>query len=123
MNNHFWNNISKYMLFALLGGFIAFVMFKDRGVSVDIESYELKIQMLEQRIDSINQQNSVLKLEADSLSNRISEYDVKIQRLNSRIYVIKKQTEEKLNAVDLFGDDELERFFAERYGQYKDSID
>ena len=89
---------------------------------MDIDAYQLKIEMLEQKIDSINQQNSELKLEADSLSSRISEYDIKIQKLNSRIYVIKKQTEQKLDAVDNFGDDELERFFADRYRQYKDSI-
>ena len=122
MKPNFWNNLTNYMIFALLGGFIAFMMFKDRGISVDIDAYQLKIEMLEQKIDSINQQNSELKLEADSLSSRISEYDIKIQKLNSRIYVIKKQTEQKLDAVDNFGDDELERFFADRYRQYKDSI-
>ena len=29
----------------------------------------------------------------------------------------------KVNAVDSFDDDELERFFTERYGQYIDSIE
>jgi uncharacterized protein YmfQ (DUF2313 family) len=78
--------------------------------------------MLEQRIDSINTQNVELKLAADSLNTKISEYDIKINKLNSRIYVIKKETEKKLDAVDNFGDDELERFFAERYRQSQDSI-
>jgi len=95
-------------------------------IKVDVESYQLKIELLEQKVDSLKTKNTVLKVEADSLSSKITEYDVKITKLNSRIYVIKKQTEESLNAVDSFGDDELERFFAERYleikGQQKDTV-
>jgi len=115
--------LQGYLLFAILGGFVAWMIFGQPKIEVDVESYELRIQLLEQKIDSIRTQNTELKVEADSLYNRISEYDTRIKQLNSRIYVIKKQTEQKLDAVDNFGDDELERFFAERYGQYKDSID
>jgi chromosome segregation ATPase len=114
--------LQGYLLFAILGGFVAYMIWGQPKIDVDVESYELKIQLLEQRIDSIQTQNTELKVEADSLNTRISEYDIKINQLNSRIYVIKKQTEQKLDAVDNFGDDELERFFAERYRQYKDSI-
>lgn len=114
--------LQGYLLFAILGGFVAWMIWGQPEINVDVESYQLRIQMLEQRIDSIQYENSELKVEADSLSSKISEYDVKINKLNSRIYVIKKETEQKVNAVDSFGDDELERFFAERYRQYKDSI-
>ena len=114
--------LQGYLLFAILGGFVAWMIWGQPKINVDVESYELKIQLLEQRIDSIQVQNTELKVEADSLNTRISEYDIKINQLNSRIYVIKKQTEQKLDAVDNFGDDELERFFANRYRQYKDSI-
>jgi len=107
--------LQGYLLFAILGGFVAWMIWGQPKIDVDVESYELKIQLLEQRIDSIQTQNTELKVEADSLSTRISEYDVRINQLNSRIYVIKRETEQKLNAVDSFGDDELERFFAERY--------
>ena len=112
--------LQGYLLFAILGGFVAWMIWGQPRIDVDVESYELKIQMLEQRIDSINTQNIELKLAADSLNTKISEYDIKINKLNSRIYVIKKETEKKLDAVDNFGDDELERFFAERYRQYQD---
>lgn len=115
--------IQQYLLFAILGGFVAWIVWgRGTEIEVDVASYQLKINKLEQRIDSINTSNELLKLEADSLNQRISEYDVKIQKLNSRIYVIRKQTQEKLDAVDTFGDDELERFFAERYRYNKDTI-
>jgi cell division protein FtsB len=114
--------LQGYLLFAILGGFVAWMVWGQPEIKVDVESYQLKIELLEQKVDSLKVKNTVLKVEADSLNDKITEYDVKITKLNSRIYVIKKQTEKRLDAVDSFGDDELERFFAERYRQYKDSI-
>lgn len=116
-------NIKGYLLFALLGGVIVWLIWGQPKIEVDIKSYELQIQMLEKKIDSINSQNTVLKSEADSLNIRLAEYDDRINKLNTKIYVIKQETNKRLDAVDSFGDDELERFFAERYRQYKDSID
>ena len=114
--------LQGYLLFAILGGFVAYMIWGQPKIDVDVESYELKIQMLEQRIDSINVQNNELKLAADSLVVKIEQYDVEIKQLNSRIYVIKKQTQQRLDSVDSFGDDELEQFFANRYRHNKDSI-
>ena len=84
--------------------------------------YNAKIEALERKVDSLHQKNTVLELEADSLESAIAEYDTKINQLNTRIYVIKKETQKQLDAVDLFGDDELEQFFAKRYRQHTDSI-
>lgn len=84
--------------------------------------YNAKIEALEKKVDSLHQKNTTLELEADSLESAITKYDTKIKQLNTRIYVIKKETQKQLNAIDLFGDDELEQFFAKRYGQHTDSI-
>lgn len=113
-------NIKGYLLFALLGGVIVWLIWGQPKIEVDVKSYELQIQLLEEKIDSIRTQNAELKIEADSLNAKIGEYDNKIDKLNTKIYVIKQETNKKLDAVDSFGDDELERFFAERYRQYKD---
>ena len=59
--------------------------------------------------------NNELKYEADSLSSKLVEYDGRIKRLNTRIYVIKKETEEKLNAIDTLGSSQLQEFFTARY--------
>jgi|TARA_B100000902_G_C27207499_1_gene862462 chromosome segregation ATPase len=116
--------LQGYLLFAILGGFVAWMIWGQPKINVDIESYELKIELLEQKIDSINMQNNELKLEADSLYAKITSYDQEIKELNSRIYVIKKQTKQKVDAVDSMFDDELQKFFADRYRQLndKDSI-
>ena len=52
----------------------------------------------------------------------MSDYDKKIQRLNYNINVIKQETKAKLDSIDKFGDDELEKFFADRYYSKTDSI-
>jgi len=90
--------------------------------TVDVKSYLEKIEMLEKKVDSLHLKNDLLDKQADSLEIKVVEYDKKIRNLNYSINVIKKETNEKLNAVDMFGDDELERFFAERYAKQKDTI-
>jgi len=86
------------------------------------QEYNAKIEALEHKVDSLHQKNTALELEADSLEIKLEESDKRIKKLNTRIYVIKKKTKEQLDAVDLFGDDELEQFFAKRYRQHTDSI-
>ena len=115
-------DIRGYLLFAILGGFVAFMIWNNPSVDVDIQSYKTQINILQQKIDSISTYNKELKFEADSLSVKLTEYDGKIKRLNTRIYVIKKQTEEKLAAIDSLGSSELQEFFTDRYITTKDSI-
>ena len=114
------SNIANIVLSVLLIVLVIYV-FQPSDLSY-IKEYELKIENLEKKVDSLHSDNLLLEQQADSLEFKITEYDIKIKKLNSRIYVIKKQTQKQLDAVDMFGDDELERFFAERYRQYQDSI-
>ena len=120
------NNIQTYLFWAILGLGVGYVIFGKGDISVDIDSYKTEINLLQQKIDSISSQNTTLKVEADSLNTKLSEYDVKIDNLNAKIDYIQYETKQKIDAVDSFGDDELERFFAERYlkikGQHKDTI-
>lgn len=101
---------------------VIFYILKMEKNEVDISPYLNKIEALEKKVDSLHTENTSLQFEADSLELRMSEYDSRIKNLNYTINVIKKETQTRLDAIDSFGDDELERFFAERYRQYKDSI-
>lgn len=107
--------LQTYLFWGILGIGVGYVIFGKADIDVDIESYQTEINFLQQKIDSINVYNGELKLEADSLSNKIVEYDSRINKLNRTIIVIKNETQQKIDSVDFFGDDELERFFAERY--------
>ena len=84
-----------------------------------INEYNSKIEALENKINSLHNINEELTLEIDTLNGQITKLD---QEISIKIVTLKRQTNEKVNNVDSFGDDELERFFTERYRQYFDSI-
>ena len=107
--------LQTYLFWGILGIGVGYVIFGKGDINVDIESYQTEINFLQKKIDSINVYNNELKLEADSLSSKLVEYDSRISKLNRTITVIKNETQQKIDSVDFFGDDELERFFAERY--------
>ena len=110
----------NYPILVIVGACIlVFHVFNDKEDYVS--KYNAKIEALEKKVDSLHQENNFLEKEADSLELAIEQSDKKIKQLNTRIYVIKKETRQQLDAVDLFGDDELEQFFAKRYRQ-SDSI-
>ena len=87
-----------------------------------INEYNSKIEALESKINSLHNINEELTLEIDTLNGQITKLDQEISKQDSKIVTLKRQTNEKVNNVDSFGDDELEQFFTERYRQYLDSI-
>lgn len=103
------------ILILAVAAVVIFYILKQQPVKVDVSKYEEAIKALEQKVDSLHSENNALTLQADSLENKINQYDVTIKNLNLRINVIKQETQAKVDSVDYFGDDELERFFAERY--------
>ena len=86
-----------------------------------ITEYNSKIEALNNKINSLHNVNENLTLKIDTLTNQISVLDQEISKQDIKIVTLKRQTNEKVNNVDSFGDDELEQFFAERYRQYFDS--
>jgi len=87
-----------------------------------INEYNSKIEALESKINSLHNINEELTLEIDTLNGQIIKLDQEISKQDSKIVTLKKQTNEKVNNVDSFGDDELKQFFTERYRQHLDSI-
>ena len=87
----------------------------DKKPTIDIAKYETQINILQQKITLLETVNDSLELESKELEKAVAAYDVKINILNRDINVIKKETKQKLDAIDYFGDDMLEQFFAERY--------
>ena len=87
----------------------------DKKPTIDIAKYETQINILQQKITLLETVNDSLELESKELEKAVAAYDVKINTLNRDINVIKKETKQKLDAIDYFGDDMLEQFFAERY--------
>tara|TARA_R110000772_G_scaffold143788_1_gene253359 strand:- start:60 stop:359 length:300 start_codon:yes stop_codon:yes gene_type:complete len=98
------------------------MIFAPTDIKTDVTKYETQIVVLESKIDSLHAKNTTLEVQADSLVLEVAKYDRKIKNLNTKIYAIKKETQKQLDAINSFGTDELQQFFTDRYGYYKDSI-
>ena len=116
----------NYPLFIIIGACI--LVYHFFGEREDyVKEYNDKIALLEAKVDSLHSENAELVNESKLLEEQIAGYDETIRNLNIQINVIKDETKQKVDAVDSFNDDELERFFTERYkhifeGHHTDSI-
>lgn len=87
-----------------------------------VDEYNAKIEALEAKVDSLHNINDELALNVDKLNVQITQLDQELFLKDNRIKNLKYEISAQVNAVDNFNDDELERFFTERYRQYLDSI-
>ena len=87
-----------------------------------INEYNSKIEALEQKVDSLHHINGELTFKIDTLNVQISKLDQELDLKNNRINNLRNEINTKVDAVDSFNDNELEKFFTERYRQYFDSI-
>ena len=82
---------------------------------LDIKKYEDQINALQSEINELEGVNDSLQLQSVELEKTIARYDVVIDNLKDEVNVIQREAQIKIDAVDNFGDDQLESFFAERY--------
>ena len=87
-----------------------------------VEEYNAKIKALEQKVDSLHSENDELTFKIDTLNIQIGKLDQELDLKDNRINNLRYEISTKVDAVDNFNDDELERFFTERYRQYLDSV-
>jgi peptidoglycan hydrolase CwlO-like protein len=104
---------------------IVFTFFNKKEDYVD--EYNDKIKALEQKVDSLHNINDELTFKIDTLNQQIGILDQELDLKDNKINNLKYEISIKVDAVDSFNDDELERFFTERYkqtltGQHQDSI-
>ena len=110
----------SYGLILLLGSaLIYFVLIGDEEY---VEDFSLKITALESKVDSLHSINDNLVFKIDTLNQQIVKLDTEIDKQDKKIITLKYKVNEKVNSVDSFNDDELTRFFTERYRHYEDSI-
>jgi peptidoglycan hydrolase CwlO-like protein len=82
---------------------------------LDIQKYEDQIKALQSEIENLETANDSLIIEAAVLNEKLIEYDNTIDKLNSRIDVIQDETKKKLDSVDRYNRDQLQKFFSDRY--------
>lgn len=104
--------ITYGIIFTLLSTLIYFVFL---GKEEYVEDYSFKIESLESKVDSLHNINNILVFKIDTLNQQISKLDKEIDHQDNKIVTLKWKINEKVNNVDLFDNDELTRFFTERY--------
>jgi peptidoglycan hydrolase CwlO-like protein len=110
-----------YLILLILGGiYIYYTSFSDSNDYVD--DYNTKIENLERKVDSIHNLNNELTIKIDTLNTQIVQLDQELDLKDNKINNLKHEINTKVDAVDSFSDDELERFFTDRYRQYFDTI-
>ena len=110
-----------YLAIIFLGGYYIYSIVFSSDESY-VEDYNTKIKNLEQRVDSLHHLNGELTFKIDTLNNQIVELDQELDSKDTKINTLKYEINTKVDAVDSFNDDELEKFFTDRYRQYFDSI-
>lgn len=111
----------NYPLFVIIGAcIIGFHFFSEKEDYVT--EYNAKIEALEAKVDSLHGINDELTFKIDTLNVQIGKLDQELDLKDNRINNLRYEISTKVDAVDNFNDDELERFFTERYRQYLDSI-
>ena len=99
---------------------LAWLFYTDEENYVD--SYNSKIEALEQKVDSLHSINDDLAYKIDTLNLQISSLDKEIINQDKLIKNLRIKTNEKVKAVDTFNNAELYKFFTERYRYYIDSL-
>ncbi len=111
----------NYQLFVIIGACILIFRFLDDKEDY-VSKYNAKITALEQKVDSLHHKNDELTFKIDTLNVQIGKLDQQLDLKDNKINNLRYEISTKVDAVDDFNDDELERFFTERYRQYIDSI-
>jgi|TARA_B100001093_G_scaffold298355_1_gene284486 peptidoglycan hydrolase CwlO-like protein len=111
----------NYQLLVIIGACILVFRFLDDKENY-VSEYNDKITALEKKVDSLHSENDELTFKIDTLNVQIGKLDQQLDLKDNKINNLRYEISTKVDAVDSFNDDELEKFFTERYRQYIDSI-
>ena len=105
----------SYGIIVILIGIILYFFLVDKPNYVDY--FNNKINELEVKIDSVSTLNDSLDFQIEKNILDLSKYSDSIQEKDNMIYDLNLKTNEKVNNVDSFSNDELNSFFTERYNK------
>lgn len=105
------NDILLVIVIVLAG----YSIFQMKGIRTDVAGYNAKIDSIQNEIDSIDLVNKEITNKITTIDNEINNIDGDIDKVTKNITIIKKQTDEKVNAVNEFTFSDLAKFFSDRY--------
>jgi len=112
----------KYINVLVIIGVCIFILFFFNKKQDYVEEYNLKIEKLDEKIDSLHDVNNDLSFKIDTLNVQISKLDQELDLKDNSINALRNEVNEKVSNVDSYTDDELQEFFTNRYRYYFDSL-
>jgi peptidoglycan hydrolase CwlO-like protein len=100
------------LIIILLAGYSILQM---KGIKTDMDFYNTKIELIQKEIDSVQVVNEKITQQISVLDGEIDNIDGDIEKVTKNITIIKKQTNEKVDAVNEFTFSDLTKFFSDRY--------
>jgi peptidoglycan hydrolase CwlO-like protein len=112
----------KYINVLVIIGVCIFILFFFNKKQDYVEEYNLKIEKLDEKVDSLQDVNNDLSFKIDTLNVQISKLDQELDLKDNSINALRNEVNEKVSNVDSYTDDELQEFFTNRYRYYFDSL-
>lgn len=116
MNNINKNNIQTILLLIIVG-FVVYNFYYSTQIKTNVDEYKNKIETIGVEIDSLNNLNTLLDDKLNIVNTNIVSINTEIESVDDSLKKLKKKTDEKVDSVDDYSFNELEQFFAERYGK------
>lgn len=110
-----------HILLFIVGCLAIYSLFQSSSIKTDVAGYYRKIDSLQNEIDSVENENKILDNHIATVNEDINKVEGDIINVNKNITVIKKQTNEKVTAVNDYTIHDLLKFFADRYENGLDS--
>ena len=105
---------SSFLLLVLIC-LVGYNLFTMRQIKTDVESYNQKIDSIQNDIDSVIIVNQELDAHIDKIHSDVTLLDNSIDNVQTNIKTIKTKTNEKVDAVNEFTFSDLSKFFSDRY--------
>jgi peptidoglycan hydrolase CwlO-like protein len=114
--------INKTHIFLAIVAILAvYSLFQSTSIKTDVAGYYRKIDSLQNEIDSVEVVNQQIDNHITEVTNEITNVENKVVNMNNNINEIKKQTHEKVSAVNDYTIHDLIKFFSDRYENGYDS--
>lgn len=81
----------------------------------EIESLKLMMTTLDEYIKQEENKKSEIDNNIESINQEIIKIDNSVSKLKNQKIIIKEYYHEKINSVDTFSDDEIDKFLSDRY--------
>lgn len=112
-NTILWDKRTLLLIILIELFIIVGVLFTDTGI--DAKPYEDQIKTLQTQIELLDDTNLQLQVSIDNMYEQAEGYELTIKELTKDLAKVKSNTNEKINSVNGYNVDELQKFFTDRY--------